>query len=67
MSIVSFDDLPISLVVEPFLTVSAQPAYQMGQRATELLLQRIFAPETTPGQEVVLPTQLIVRQSCRAV
>ena len=67
VSIVSFDDLPISLVVEPFLTVSAQPAYQMGQRATELLLQRIFAPETTPGQEVVLPTQLIVRQSCRAV
>lgn len=67
VSIVSFDDLPISLVVEPFLTVSAQPAYQMGQRATELLLQRIFAPETTSGQEVVLPTQLIVRQSCRAV
>ncbi|MFN8491340.1 MAG: LacI family DNA-binding transcriptional regulator [Caldilineaceae bacterium] len=67
VSVVSFDDLPVSLVVDPFLTVAAQPAYQMGQRATELLLQRIFSPAATPGQEVVLPTQLIVRQSCRAV
>ena len=67
ISVVSFDDLPVSLVVEPFLTVAAQPAYQMGQCATELLLQRITAPEATPYQEVVLPTQLIVRQSCRAV
>ena len=57
----------IALVVEPFLTVASQPAYEMGQRATELLLQRIIAPEATPYQEVILPTQLIIRQSCRAV
>jgi len=67
ISVVGFDDLPASLVVDPFLTVAAQPAYQMGQCATELLLQRIIAPEATPYREVVLPTQLIVRQSCRAV
>jgi len=67
ISVVGFDDLPASLVVDPFLTVVAQPAYQMGQCATELLLQRIIAPEATPYREVVLPTQLIVRQSCRAV
>ncbi len=67
ISVVGFDDLPASLVVEPFLTVAAQPAYAMGQRATELLLQRISAPEATPFQEVSLPTQLIIRQSCRAI
>jgi len=65
--VVGFDDLPVSLVVEPFLTVVAQPAYEMGRRATEVLLQRIANPAATPYQEVLLPTQLIIRQSCRAV
>ena len=41
MSIVGFDDLPTWLVMEPFLTVAAQPAYEMGQRATQILLERL--------------------------
>jgi LacI family transcriptional regulator len=66
LSLVAFDDLPISWMAEPFLTVAAQPAYEMGRRATELLLQRIADPNS-PWQEVVLPMELIIRQSCRAV
>ncbi len=66
VGVVGFDDLPAALVVDPFLTVVAQPAYEMGRRATELLLQRIADPAALP-QEVLLPTQLIIRQSCRAV
>ena len=65
--VVGFDDLPAALVVEPFLTVVAQPAYEMGRRATEILLQRIADPAALPHQEILLPTQLIIRQSCRAV
>lgn len=65
-SLVTFDDLPISWMAEPFLTVAAQPAYEMGRRATELLLQRIADP-TLPPQEVILPTELIIRQSCQAL
>ncbi|HEX7976242.1 MAG TPA: LacI family DNA-binding transcriptional regulator [Anaerolineales bacterium] len=63
MSLVGFDDLPPSLVTFPFLTVAAQPAYEMGQKATELLLSRLN--ENMPGafQEIVLPTEVIVRQS----
>jgi LacI family transcriptional regulator len=66
VSLVSFDDLPSTLVVEPFLTVAAQPAYEMGRRATELLLERITDPAADSFQEIVLPTALIVRHSCRA-
>ncbi|RIK36591.1 MAG: LacI family transcriptional regulator [Chloroflexi bacterium] len=66
LSLVAFDDLPISWMAEPFLTVAAQPAYEMGRRATELLLQRIADP-TAPWQEVVLPMELLIRQSCRAI
>lgn len=64
IAVVGFDDLPAELVVEPFLTVVAQPAYQMGQIATELLLERIGDKQAPDQwQHIVLPTELIVRKS----
>ena len=63
ISLVAFDDLPSALVLEPFLTVAAQPAYQMGQRATELLLERLANTASEQPQEIILPTEIIVRQS----
>ncbi len=51
VAMVGFDDLPINLVIDPFFTVAAQPAYLMGQRGTELLLDRLTgeAPERMPA------------------
>jgi len=63
VALVSFDDLPIALVVEPFLTVAAQPAYEMGRLATELLMARILGDVTGDHQEIVLPAELIIRRS----
>ncbi len=66
MSVVGFDDLPPGLLVQPFLTVAAQPAYEMGYRATKLLLERIANAGEPARQEIVLSTPLVIRQSCRA-
>ncbi len=63
IAMVSFDDLPPTLLTFPFFTVAAQSAYEMGQRATELLLARLAHDAPEPCQEVILPTQIIVRQS----
>jgi len=63
MALVGFDDLPEALVIEPFMTVAAQPAYEMGHKATELLLARLSGQASEPCQEIVLPTELIVRRS----
>lgn len=63
MALVGFDDLPQAMVVDPFLTAAVQPAYEMGRRAAELLLQRLEETQPTPPQEVVLPVQLLVRTS----
>jgi DNA-binding LacI/PurR family transcriptional regulator len=63
LALVGFDDLPADLVVDPFLTVAAQPAYEMGQRATELLLARLSGEASEAYQEIVLPTEIIVRLS----
>ncbi len=63
MSLVAFDDLPSALVIDPFLTVAAQSAYHMGQKATQLLLARLTGAEPAEHQEIVLPTEIIVRRS----
>ncbi len=63
LALVAFDDLPPALVIFPFLTVAAQPAYEMAQEATKLLLARLRSDTMRECQEIVLPTELIVRQS----
>jgi LacI family transcriptional regulator len=63
ISLVGFDDLPESLVMFPFLTVAAQPAYLMAQEATNLLLDRVNGEGPEEQQELVLPTELIIRHS----
>ncbi len=63
ISIVSFDDLPMASDIGPFLTVAAQPAYEMGRRATELLLTRLSGEGPAEPQEIVLPTEIIIRES----
>lgn len=63
ISVVSFDDVPISWDCEPSLTVAVQPAYDLGRCATELLLKRINGAGSPTYEEIVLPVELIVRQS----
>ncbi|NWG16492.1 MAG: LacI family DNA-binding transcriptional regulator [Chloroflexi bacterium] len=63
ISLAAFDDLPAAIMIEPFFTVVGQPAYEMGQQATWLLLNRLAGQGPTEPQEIVLPAQLIVRQS----
>ena len=47
----------------PVLTVVKQPAYELGSTAARLLLQRILHPTTPPPQEIVLPTEMVIRTS----
>jgi LacI family transcriptional regulator, galactose operon repressor len=63
IALVGFDDLPAAMVTFPFFTVISQPAYEMGTRAMKLLLERLEGKETNHFQEVILPTQLIIRRS----
>ncbi len=67
ISLVSFDDLPPSWLVEPFLTVAAQSPYEMGCKATQLLLDRIRGEAPEEYQEILLPIELVVRRSSRSI
>jgi LacI family transcriptional regulator len=62
LSVVGFDDLPISRWVSPPLTTVRQPLAEMGRTAAEMLLTMIDRREPH-GRQVELATELIVRSS----
>jgi LacI family transcriptional regulator len=63
LALAGFDDLPPAMVTFPFFTVASQPAYEMGKRATELLIDRLETQEGEKHQVITLPTEIIIRQS----
>ena len=66
VSVVGFDNVPESALGEPPLTTVEQPIQQMGIDAVRLLIDLIEDPSRATAR-VVLPTRLVVRQSCRAI
>jgi len=64
VALVCFDDLPDLAQFFPFLTVAAQPAYDMGLNAAQLLLSRIDAAGPLQPRRIVLPVRLVLRYSC---
>ena len=62
VSVVGFDNTPLSQVVTPLLTTVPWRMYERGRQAAKLMLATLNG-ESVPAQ-VLLPTRLIVRQSC---
>jgi LacI family fructose operon transcriptional repressor len=62
VALVGFDDTIWASLVQPALTVMAQPTDDMGRTATELLLQRLAEPNR-PTRKVILQGELRVRES----
>jgi LacI family transcriptional regulator len=62
VSILAFDDLDWATVVQPPLSVVAQPVYELGTIAAQRLLARIGGDESEP-RAVLLNTRLIERES----
>jgi LacI family transcriptional regulator len=63
MAVVSCDDMPFAEYLTPSLTSLRVPFAQTGERAMELLLSSIGGQEP-PTEPVLLPVELIVRDSC---
>ncbi len=62
IAVAAFDEMEWMFVMDPPLTVVAQPTYEMGQKAAELLLRRIANPDMVPT-EIVLPPTVHIRGS----
>jgi LacI family transcriptional regulator len=64
IALVCIDDVPYLSAFDPFLTVAAQPPYDMGESAARLLVERLTTQRTGRPREVVLVLRLIIRRSC---
>jgi GntR family transcriptional regulator of arabinose operon len=65
LALVGFDDLNFTAHLSPPLTTVAQPCLDLGLRAGNLLIDRIEGQTGAP-KHIVLPTNLLVRESCGA-
>jgi alanine racemase len=63
LSVVGFDDLPMSTQSVPPLTTVHQPVRQKGELAARLLIAALDAKPGAPGERRMLDTELVVRAS----
>ncbi len=62
VAVTGFDDVPVARHLHPPLTTVRQPMQDLGATAFDVLYSRINATGGEP--DVVLPVQLVVRESC---
>lgn len=65
IALMSFGGAYIADYLQPSLTTMTLPMRSIGEQAAHLLLARIEG-DTTPFHHVLLPTQIVVRDSCGA-
>jgi len=63
IAVVGFDDLPPAQLATPSLTTVRQPVRRFGMKAMEIL-KDIIENGQVPPRQVILETELVIRQSC---
>ena len=66
ISVFGFSDWFMSSVITPTLSTIEQPGFEMGRKATEILIEEIENQKNKISysyQNIVLPTKLIIRKS----
>jgi DNA-binding LacI/PurR family transcriptional regulator len=62
ISVIGFDNVDISAMVDPPITTIQQPGSRIGYQGCELLIEQINNPQTSK-KRIILETELIVRES----
>lgn len=65
ISIMGFDNMEMGMYVDPPLTTTSQPLYDMGALAARKLIAMIQRKEPQEPMVDILPTDLIIRKSTR--
>ncbi|MDQ0217425.1 LacI family transcriptional regulator [Peribacillus cavernae] len=64
LSVIGFDDIKIASIFEPALTTIAQPTFEIGLKAMELLIKLINKDSITKNQ-YMLEDKLVIRDSSK--
>ncbi|UOQ83314.1 LacI family DNA-binding transcriptional regulator [Gracilibacillus salinarum] len=63
MSVVCFDEVEPVAYFDPFFTVAAQPANEMGKIGIQFLMERVEQKQVNNQRKVVLPPDIHIRKS----
>lgn len=63
LAVTGFGNLPICSKLRPQLTTVDQQAEKVGVTAATLLIERITGRKSGPHQEILIPTELVIRKS----
>jgi DNA-binding LacI/PurR family transcriptional regulator len=67
ISIIGNDDVAYAKLYPVPLTTISAPQYEIGRRAAEILIKNIESHTLLPPERVILQTELIIRESTRAI
>ncbi|ADL08508.1 LacI family DNA-binding transcriptional regulator [Thermosediminibacter oceani] len=66
VSVVGFDNIDLSEMTRPPLTTVAQPMYNIGAVAAEILINLING-ESVERKQIILEHKLVIRSSCKSI
>jgi LacI family transcriptional regulator len=64
LDIICFGDSDVGRFLSPAISAVRQPTRELGTRAVEILMQNIGDHDVTHEHHVMLPTQLVIRETC---
>ncbi len=67
LSLICLDDVDLFRYGNPPITVISRPFERIGELAANRLLERIRNVDQVEHQQIFVPTNLIIRNSCRAI
>ena len=67
ISVVGFDDIETAQLTNPSLTTVRQPAYEMGKKASEMLINILNDENINIEEVITFKPQLIVRNSTKSI
>lgn len=65
VDLMCFGDSDVGRFICPALSVVRQPTQELGVRAVQLLLEMMKSRDATIEHHVILPTQLVLRETCK--
>jgi len=66
LDLICFGDSDVGKFLSPAPSVIRQPTYDLGGRTVEVLLETLSSLESARERHVILPTQLMLRETCAA-
>lgn len=64
VDIICFGDSDVGRLITPALSCISQPTQRLGVEAVNLMMKMIESPETVSPGNLVIPTELVLRETC---